>query len=342
MSDLYCCAQWRSGAGRLAMTDGARTVRSVALHLAAAFLLSLVVVAGLVGQDPTSVVGPGECLECHEAAHGVWEETTHQSVYQTFHRQDETQAILERMGERSARRAMCVDCHYTQRAQGSRAARTITGVSCESCHGAAADWLDIHNNYGVDAAGGRATRETETAENRATRLQQSTEMGMIRPDQPYLLVQNCFECHTVPREELVNTGEHAPGSDFDLVARLAEIRHNFQLSNEQVNREAARDYDPASRNRLFGVLGHMVDLEYALRGLAEATGAGTYAQAMTDRANGAMERLRAIQSAAPQPAIEQVLAAAGQVDLAPNANAELVGAADRIRTVAMAFAAEHD
>ncbi len=84
-------------------------------------------------------------------------------------------------------------------------------------------------------------------------------------------------------------------------------------------------------------LGNDVRLEYA----AEATGAGTYAQAMTDRANGAMERLRAIQSADPQPAIEQVLAAAGQVDLAPNANAELVGAAERIRTVAMAFAAEH-
>lgn len=342
MFDLYCSTGWRSGAGRLAIKAGVTTIGSLALHLAGALLLNLIVVEGLVGQDPASVVGPGECLECHEAAHGVWEETTHQSVYQTFHRQDETQAVLERMGERSARRAMCVDCHYTRQARGTRAARTITGVSCESCHGAAVDWLDVHNNFGVDAGGGQATRETETAEHRATRLRQSAEMGMIRPDQPYVLVQNCFACHTVPREDLVNTGEHAPGSEFDLVSRLEEIRHNFQLSDDKANREAARDFDPASRKALFEVLGHMVDLEYALRGLAEATGAGTYAQAMTDRANAAMERLRAIQSATSQPAIEQILAAAGQVELAPNAKAELVGAADLIRTAAMAFAAAHD
>ncbi len=202
----------------------------------------------------------------------------------------------------------------------------------------------MHANYGRDASGQRATRETETPAHRASQLEETARLGMVRPDQPYLLAQTCVLCHTVPREELVNTGEHAAGSDFELVSRLREVRHNFQLSNDEVNRDAARDYDPANRNGVFYVLGQMLDLEYALRGLAEATISGTYAKAMRGRAVAAMERLRAIQAAAQviAPSIQQILDAAVQADFTPNNNGPLVAAADRIRSVAQAFAAEHD
>ncbi len=320
--------------------------RTAARHLVVAPLLNFIFVVALAAQDPTAIVGSDACQECHEAAYQVLQDTKHQSSYRAFQTQDETRAILGRMGERSAKRAFCVDCHYTsQQAEGRRSARTIAGVSCESCHSPGAGWVDIHNNYGRDASGQRATRETETADHRATRLEESTRLGMIRPDQPYLLAQNCFQCHAVSREELVNTGEHTTGNDFELVSRLrGEVRHNFQLSNDEVNRGAARDYDASNRNRVFYVLGQMLDLEYALRGLAEATTSGTYAQAMTARAAEAMDRLRAIQAAAQgiAPSTQQILNAAGQVDLAPNNNGPLVAAADRIRTVAQAFAAEHD
>ncbi len=326
--------------------DSIRKYGGAARHLVIASLLNFILVVALVAQDPTKIAGPDACQECHEAAFQVLEATKHQSSYRTFHTQDEVRPILERLGLRSARRAFCVDCHYTsQQAEGRRTARTIAGVSCESCHSPAADWLDVHNNYELDASGERATRETETRDHRASRLEETARLGMIRPDQPYLLAQNCFQCHTVPREELVNTGEHAAGSDFELVARLGgEVRHNFQLSNDEVNRDAARDYDPANRNRVFYVLGQMLDLEYALRGLAEATISGTYAKAMTDRAAAAMERLRAIQAAAQviAPSIQQILDAANQADLSPDNNGPLVAAADQIRSVAQAFAAEHD
>ncbi len=326
--------------------DSIRKYGGAARHLVIAPLLNFILVVTLVAQDPTKIAGPDACQECHEAAYQVLEATKHQSSYRTFHTQDETQAILERLALRSARRAFCVDCHYTsQQAAGRRTARTIAGVSCESCHNPAADWLDVHNNYGRDASGQRATRETETPDHRASRLEEGAGFGMIRPDQPYLLAQNCFQCHTVPREELVNTGEHAVGSDFELVSRLrGEVRHNFQLSNDEVNRDAARDYDPASRNRVLYVLGQMLDLEYALRGLADATMSGTYARAMMDRAGAAMDRLRAIQAASQviAPSIQQILDAAAQADLAPNNSGSLVAAADQIRTVAQAFVAEHD
>ncbi len=326
--------------------DRIRKCAAAVRHLVAAPLLSFAFMGALFAQDPTKIAGPDECQECHEAAYQVLQDTKHQSPYRTFHSQDEAQAILERLGLRSAKRSFCVDCHYTSRqAEGQQRARTIAGVSCESCHSPAADWLDIHNNYGRDASGQRATQETETRDHRASRLKETARLGMIRPDQPYLLTQSCFQCHTVPREELVNTGEHAAGSDFELVSRLrGEVRHNFQLSNDEVNRDAAREYDPANRNRVFYVLGQMLDLEYALRGLAEATMSGTYAKAMIDRAAAAMERLRAIQAAAQviAPSIQQILDAANQADLSPNNNGPLVAAADQIRSVAQAFAAEHD
>ncbi len=326
--------------------DSIRKYGGAARHIVIALLPNFILIVTLVAQDPTKIAGSDACQECHEAAYQVLEATKHQSSYRTFHTQDEVRAILERLGLRSARRAFCVDCHYTsQQAEGRRTARTIAGVSCESCHSPAADWMDIHNNYGRDAGGQRATRETETPDHRASRLEETARLGMLRPDQPYLLAQNCFQCHTVPREELVNTGEHAAGSDFELVSRLRdEVRHNFELSNDEVNRDAARDYDPANRNRVFYVLGQMLDLEYALRGLAEATMSGTYAKAMTDRAATAMERLRAIQAAAQviAPSIQQILDAANQADLAPNNNGPLVAAADQIRSVAQAFAAERD
>lgn len=293
-------------------------------------------------QDPAQVVGSDQCAECHEAAHEVWESTAHQEGWRTFHRSDSTRAVLQRMELRTARRGVCVECHYTQAMQRGRE-RAISGVSCESCHGAAQEWLDVHNDFGQTAAGEPATEETETAEHRKMRMQRTAEMGMIRPDMPYKLVRNCYSCHTVPQEELVNQGEHIAGSDFDIVERLDQIRHNFSATDGEKNRKAARTYDPQNRNRLFYVLGQMVNLEYALRGLAKASGPGDYAESMTSRAQAAMEQLRAIAQAVPatQGSIQKALSAAQGVELTPG-NGALTGAADSVKAAAQSFADQHD
>lgn len=314
--------------------------RTIPMALAAGALLAGS--AAAQQQDPAQIVGSSECAECHEAAHEVWQETEHQEGWRTFHRSDSTQAVLERMGLRSARRGVCVNCHYTQGMQRGRE-RALSGVSCESCHGAAQEWLDVHNDFGQTAGGERATEETETAEHRQTRMQRTAEMGMIRPDMPYQLVRNCYSCHTVPREELVNTGEHIAGSDFDVVQRLDQIRHNFSATDGEENRMAARTYDPQNRNRLLYVVGQMVNLEFALRGLAKASGQGDYAASMTERAQAAMERLGAIAEAAPAASdpIQQALSAARGVELAPGSQA-LTSAADAVKAAAQAFADGHD
>lgn len=312
--------------------------RAVPIAIVAGALLAGTAAA----QEPSEVVGSSECAECHEAAHEVWQETAHQEGWRSFHRSEEAQAVLEKMDLRSARRGVCVECHYTQGEQRGRA-RAISGVSCESCHGAAQEWLDVHNDFGQTAAGEKATEETETAEHREKRMQRTAEMGMIRPDMPYQLVRNCYSCHTVPQEELVNTGEHIAGSDFQIVQRLDEIRHNFSASDGEENRQAARTYDPQNRNRLLYVLGQMVNLEYALRGLAKATGPGANATSMTERAQAAMEKLQSVASAAPAASakIEQALSAAQGVELTPG-NEALTSAADDVQAAAKTFADEHD
>ncbi|NKB70985.1 MAG: hypothetical protein GKR89_28270 [Candidatus Latescibacteria bacterium] len=287
---------------------------------------------GLWAVDPSQITGPNACIDCHQAAHQALDIMQHQANYKTLHRSDSAQDILTNMGLANARRepANCAICHYTSsQPEGRSKPRLIAGVSCESCHGAASSWLDLHNNYGFDANGGRATAATETREHQQQRLAETARLGMIRPDQIYQLAQNCFQCHTVPDEQLVDKGGHTPGSDFELVSWLAgEVRHNFQQSQDKENRQAPRTYDPAQRRRLLFVMGQLLDLEYALRGQTGATGAGTYAQAMDARSQQAKTRLQAIQQAAPalaallQPAFD--------------------GSPDQVQQVALDFAAQHD
>ncbi len=295
-------------------------------------------------QDPKKIKGATICGDCHKAAHATWKEMKHQTNFLEFHKLADTKAVLKKLGLRSAKRGICITCHYTaQQEEGKRRAKAISGVSCESCHGASAEWFDVHSNYGKTASGEKATKETESAEHKKMRLESTAAAGMIRPDQPYLLTQNCFQCHTVPNEELVNKGGHTPGSDFELVAwSSGEVRHNFQQTEEKENRLAARDYDPANRKRLLYVMGQILDLEYALRGLAEATTEGTYADAMKNRAMAAADKLKAIQGKASNTNIQAILDAAGGASLAPNNKDGLVAVADQIRTNAQAFGASND
>ena len=52
---------------------------------------------------------------------------------------------------------------------------------------------------------------------------------MLRPSQLYEVMANCYQCHTVPHEDLVNRGLHSTGNgNFELVEwSQGSIRHNF-------------------------------------------------------------------------------------------------------------------
>ncbi|MEM8679653.1 MAG: multiheme c-type cytochrome, partial [Planctomycetota bacterium] len=149
--------------------------------------------------DPTKVIGAETCTKCHGAELAVWRQTAHFKTYKELQRHPAATEIAKKMGLRSIKRGdLCIQCHYTLQQQGARE-KAIAGVSCESCHGGARDWIAIHNDYG----GPTATKESETAEHRELRLKQSIEHGMHNPANLYLIARSCCSCHMVSHEQLV-------------------------------------------------------------------------------------------------------------------------------------------
>lgn len=233
--------------------------------------------------DPSRIIEneAENCAQCHEKAVEAWSQSTHKITFDELHTRDTAKTILESLGARGSikRSAECVQCHYTQHAEepGGRA-RTIMGVSCQRCHGAGIDWVDIH-------------QDEEKYPDKTERLKLAEAAGMRPTYNVYKLASSCFQCHTVPREGLVNGGEHPAGSqDFELVAWThGEVRHNFLPRPEGENKE-----DPPERKRLLYVMGKLLDLEYALRGLEVATQDGLFLTAMSERAARAYDAIGAL------------------------------------------------
>ncbi len=277
--------------------------------------------------DPKKVLGAENCKECHAPVFAAWEKTHHFGSFSAgfagkpaMHRTDEAKAILKKLGMRSAKRGICVECHYTGQASSSSRIKALSGTSCESCHGAGKDWNKIHSN-----------KEDKEA------LTKAEVLGMIRPHQTYAVAANCYTCHTVPSEELVNKGGHTAGSDFELVSwSQGEIRHNLQKTEGKTNTEAS----PAHKRVLY-VTGRLLDLEYSVRALAKATTDGTYSQKLTERINKMTTELKKIAGAGVSAAGDIAgLVDAGQ--LKPGNETGLNKLADAIASKSKAFADGND
>src|SRR5262249_61656634 len=72
--------------------------------------------------------------------------------------------------------------------------------SCESCHSAGEDWIKVHSQFSGK------TERTETKAEAEARWKLAASKGMIRPSSLYRLAKNCYSCHVVPQEGLVNKG----------------------------------------------------------------------------------------------------------------------------------------
>jgi hypothetical protein len=252
--------------------------------------------------DPAKVLGPDTCGNCHKVEFSAWQQTHHFKTFEDLHRRPTAAAIAEKMGvKRIKNEGTCVTCHYTMQA-GSDA--PIAGISCESCHGAGKDWVKLHNV--------KATRA------------QAEAAGFISPDQVYELASNCFQCHTVPNEKLVNTGGHVAGTPLELVSwSQGEVRHHFLGASK--NDDATPD-----RKRMLYVVGRVVDLEYSLRGLAKATEKATFGVAMAKRVAAAKGEMKKIAAALPKPEIQDIVTVADGVALKLNNEAQVMDAAEKI------------
>lgn len=281
--------------------------------------------------DPAKVVGADACAKCHQVEVQQWMRTPHFATFDTLHRKPEAKQIADRLGLKSIKRnETCVRCHYTEQNEDGRA-RVVAGVSCESCHGAAADWVAIHNDYG----GPNAAKAAESPEHRHERLEKSIAHGMNNPHNVYLIAKQCYNCHTVPNEKLVNVGGHVAGSkDFELVAwSQGMVRHNFLRTGGSVNGEST----PAQL-RVMYVVGVMTDLEYSLRATAVATQKAAFGVSSAQRAVQMKRRLVEIQGLIHDPLLESALDAVSTVELRANNGAALVEAADKVGKAAYDFA----
>lgn len=277
------------------------------------------------------------CGECHKSEYEKWLGTKHADGFNTMHRSDMAQDILRDMGLQTTKRqeSLCLRCHYTVKAPDLTA---FAGVSCESCHGAARDWVKVHNDLGPDVK----RPEQESAAHRQTRIRQSEAGGMLRPSgNLYAVAANCFECHTVPIEDLVNVGGHPAGSSgFELTERIGDIRHNFlaqQWGGSADNRAPTKE-----RTRVTFVAGSILDYEYSIRGMARATKTDRFSKTMERRIAKAKAALEDVGRTADIPEIRDILAAGNKARFTVGNATALNALADRIRTLGQRFTTSND
>ena len=293
------------------------------------------------------IVGPvdndNNCASCHALEHEAWQQTRHFATFQDIHSTPEAKAILKNMGDRSMKRSdTCIQCHYTPELNRGRM-KPAWGVTCESCHGPASEWVDAHYR-GADGKAGDwgAMKKGEDAAAREARLGPAVENGMIHSTMTYDIATNCYGCHTVPNEELVNKGGHPAGSEgFDLVAwSQGEVRHNFASSAGAPN-SPSNEIAPDGHRRKLYVMGVLVDLELTLRNLAGVQEpGGTYHTAMLERGVAARAKLAAIVEAVELPEIQ---AALDQVPAELTAETQVDAAwSDALSAAGKSFAASND
>ena len=288
--------------------------------------------------DPAKVVTAEACGECHVSEAEVWKKTPHAEGFKTLHRKENAASIAKRMGfDLIKRDSICLSCHYTTNLKGSQL-RAVSGVSCESCHGAGRDYLDIHNDYGKGF-----DHKTEPAQHREERIEKSRAAGMRRPSELYDVVTGCFSCHTVPQESLVNQGRHSIGSSgFEFVEwSQGVIRHNFLDSFLNGDGTVNAERSAEAKRRMY-VVGRAVDYEYSLRGVASATEEGVFLKAMQRRLRSATNELRAIRARADLPEVETMLASMGGARASLGQQETLLKAAEAVGRATRQFIQSHD
>ena len=295
-------------------------------------------------QEVGKIIGPevsdNNCATCHALEVEAWKNSHHFATFATAHTTDRAKEILKNMDQRSMKRSTdCRQCHYTSLLKGDNIVASW-GVSCESCHGGGRDWNEIHNKVGDQKlTWGLGKQQMPAA--RAARLDPAVAKGMIHSDMLYHIAVNCFSCHTVPNEELVNKGKHLAGSEFDLVAwSQGEVRHNFASSAGAPDNPTNRAASPEQLRRLY-VVGALVDLEMSLRNLANVKQkGGDFHNAMIKRVNTQREKVGRIVGAADLP---NIAAAVKQVPEKVDASTTVTAAmADAVSQAAQAFVKEHD
>ena len=307
--------------------------RSGLFWLSGLLTILSVAASGTFASDPTKIVGPNACAECHKQEAEAWKGSHHFKTFREMPRRKEANEIAERMGVQRIRSdGICLGCHYTVEQKDDKK-QPVAGISCESCHSAGEDWIKVHSGFSGK------TEKTESKAEAEARWKLAESKGMIRPSSLYRLAKNCYGCHVVPQEELVNKGGHAAGSAFELVSwSLGEVRHNTWHSKGKDNVPAS-----AARKRMLYLVGLGVELETALRAVGKATVRRTYAFEMAKRADKARKQLAAAAKAAPGvPEIARLVEFGHAAGLKLNNDRSLTAAADGVSKLLASITTKYD
>jgi hypothetical protein len=248
--------------------------------------------------------GAWNCIKCHEQEVGVWKQSRHFTAIENLPNDflDKAADILEKMGSEKVK---------------------------------------IHNLEGGKEGGKEFQTDKgtgETAEQKAARLMAAEKAGMLHSQMIYDIAANCYGCHTVPQENIVNKGGHPAGSAFELISwSQGEIRHNFLSAPDRKTNAKT----PPEKLRLLYVIGHLVDYEMTLRNvLSVKEKGGKFHAAMLERANQARAALEAILGKAELPMLKEALSKAPSPLTADSALDEAT--VKGLETAARAFLKEHD
>lgn len=306
-----------------------RTLRFVIIAL----VLLLAFSRQILATEPAKTVGPNACAECHKQEAEAWKGTHHFKTFREMPRRKEGREIAKKMGLRRIKsESLCLTCHFTVQ-QKKKKGKPVAGISCESCHSSGQDWIKLHSEFSGK------TEKTESKSEAATRWKKAEAKGMIRPKLIYDLAKNCYSCHVVPQEKLVNVGGHPAGSPFELVSwSQGEVRHNTWHNKGKENRAA-----DAARKRMLYLVGRAVDLETALRAVGDATVRKLYAFEMAKRADRARKDLAKAAEAVPNvPELAKIVQLSHSAGLKLNNNKALTDAADGISKQIVALSEKYD
>ncbi len=284
--------------------------------------------------NPKKIEGPDECAECHRDEATVWRSTHHFTTFRKMPRSKQAKKISRKMKiKRIKSESLCLNCHFTNQTKGKKT-EPIAGISCELCHSEGKDWIKVHAEFS-----GNKKKELESKAQARARWQKSEKLGLIRPSALYKLAKNCYSCHVVPQEKLVNVGGHPAGSKFELVSwSQGEVRHNVWYTKGEENKKAT----PA-RKRMMFLVGAIVEYETAIRAVGKATKKKKYAVKMAKRAAKARKKLRAIAKALPKvEELKKIVALSKKAKLKLNNDKVLTRVADKIAVEAVALVTRYD
>ncbi len=180
-------------------------------------------------------IGPSRCVRCHAKEWAWWEKTDgppprgHVNALRQLE-SPEARRYAARLGvaDAFAANGSCVACHATVFRGEAR-----EGVSCESCHGPGAGYLDVHAQPG------------------AYRLAVSA--GMLDTvGNAGAWARRCLDCHRIADRRLLAAG-HSSGRTFDLSKAYEVVsRHWKRRYTREAVAAAARDIEPAAAPQRHG------------------------------------------------------------------------------------------